>query len=166
MGLSFSVPMNCEVPPSLKNIYKNLQDFKNIVSIPDHGCLASWVVQGCFLLNAALTTILKISDVHKKFWVNFTKDLLKYITEKYENIVFIVWGKSAHEMCQNIDPEKHCIITSSHPSPLATKPLNGTTYGKNKNYTKYPLFKDVNHFGLANKYLKSHSKQEILWDVL
>ncbi|AGC01813.1 Uracil-DNA glycosylase family 1 [Acanthamoeba polyphaga moumouvirus] len=166
MGLSFSVPMNCEIPPSLKNIYKNLLDFKNIVSIPDHGCLASWVVQGCFLFNAALTTILKISNAHKKLWENFAKDLLKYITDKYQNLVFIVWGKFAHEMCQNIDPEKHCIITSSHPSPLAKLPFGGTTYGKNKKYTKYPLFKDVNHFGIANKYLKSHGKGEILWDVL
>ncbi|AVL94667.1 uracil-DNA glycosylase family 1 [Moumouvirus australiensis] len=166
MGLSFSVPMNCPVPPSLKNIYKNLKDFKNINNIPDHGCLASWVVQGCFLFNAALTTLLKISGAHKKLWANFAKDLLKYITDNYENIVFIVWGKPAHEMCEDIDPEKHCIITSSHPSPLAVTSFSGKTYGKNKKYTKYPLFKDVNHFGLANKYLQSHGKQEIIWDVL
>ncbi|AEX61453.1 putative uracil-DNA glycosylase [Megavirus courdo7] len=166
MGVSFSVPLNCRVPASLDNIYNNMVRFKNLSKKPNHGCLASWIVQGCFLFNSSFTNILFQTNAHQKIWNEFTADLLKYITNKCTNLVFIVWGKFAHILCENIDPNKHHMITSSHPSPMSCdRTFVGTKYGT-KEKIVYPSFKTVNHFTLANKYLLSVGKQDILWNLV
>lgn len=171
MGFSFSVPKNYPRPPSLQNINQNLLDYKHIRKIPDSGCLSYWVLQGCFLINAAFTTFFGKKNAHANVWKNFTDDLLAYINTKCENIVFLVWGGFAHKLCLNIDPYRHHIITSSHPSPLGfNKTFSGQTYGKVKNerdrkVVSYPSFQATNHFGRANDYLKSVKKREILWDL-
>lgn len=171
MGFSFSVPKNYPKPPSLQNIYKNLEDFGHVKKKPESGCLAYWVAQGCFMINAAFTTFFGKPNAHKDLWRDFTNDLLAYVNTKCENIVFLVWGAFAHNLCINIDPYKHHIITSSHPSPLAVdKTFNGYIYGKSKNPrdrkpASYSSFKSTDHFGRVNTYLASVNKPQILWDL-
>lgn len=172
MGFSFSVPLDYPKPPSLNNIYQNLLDFGHIPKMPDYGCLSFWVMQGCFMINASFTTFLGRKNAHKNMWKNFTDDLLMYINDQCENVVFAVWGADAHYLCINIDPYKHHIITSSHPSPLGfNKELNGFVYGKTKKSNErkrvtYSSFRSTDHFGRINSYLKSHHKIEIFWDLI
>jgi uracil-DNA glycosylase len=172
MGFSFSVPLNFPKPESLKNIYNNMLFYNHIRKIPDSGCLSSLVIQGCFMINAALTTCYNKKNVHKNIWKRFTDDLLAYINKNCENVVFLVWGKDAHMMCKFIDPNKHCIITSSHPSPLGfNKTFNGYAYGpikneKDRKEVTYPSFQTIDHFGRVNTYLKSVGKREIFWDLI
>jgi uracil-DNA glycosylase len=171
MGFSFSVPKNYPKPPSLQNIYKNLLDFGHIRKLPDSGCLSYWVTQGCFLINASFTTFYGKMNAHKNVWKDFTDDLMKYINAKLEKVVYLVWGAFAHRLCLNIDPYRHHIITSSHPSPMAYEnTFTGFIYGKVKNPrdrkpVTYSSFKATDHFGRTNIYLKSVGKSEILWDL-
>lgn len=172
MGFSFSVPLNYPKPPSLANIYENLLTFDHIKKIPEGGCLGMWVLQGCFMDNAALTTFHTKANAHQKIWEQFTNDWLEYINEKCENIVFVTWGVFSHKLCLNIDPNRHHIITTSHPSPYSVdSTLNGYSYGKVKNFSErkqvtYPSFRSTDIFGRVNSYLKSVGKKEILWDVI
>lgn len=168
MGFSFSVPLNYPKPPSLNNIYSNLLEFGHIRKIPNGGCLASWILQGVFMMNSSLTTFIgNRNHPHKDLWKNFSADLIDYINKKCKNVVFLVWGKPAHLMCSNLDPYKHCIVTSSHPSPYAyAETVTGNTYGKNRKPTTYPSFKSTDHFGRMNEYLKSVGKKEIFLDLI
>lgn len=172
MGFSFSVPLYFPKPPSLENIYQNALTFGHIRKIPISGCLSPWILQGCFMINAAFTTFHAMKNAHQKIWENFTNDLLEFINNNCENVVFVVWGAYAHKLCQNIDPKRHHIITSSHPSPLGfDKTLNGYNYGKLKNpinrkQISYPSFKSTDHFGRINAYLRSINKGEIFWDLI
>lgn len=172
MGFSFSVPLNYPIPPSLINIYHNLLKFKHIQKFPTSGCLAGWIMQGAFMINSSLTTIYKESNAHKLLWKDFSNDLINYLNTKLNKIVFVVWGKDAHYLCLNVDPNKHFIITSSHPSSYAFKNnVSGYTYGKVKNLKDrkqiiYPSFESVDHFGQINNYLESVNKNKIFWDVL
>jgi uracil-DNA glycosylase len=169
MGCSFSVPRGYPKPPSLTNIYKNLFDHHHITSIPTTGNLSYWLLQGCLMINAAFTTIQGKANAHKDTWKEFTQDLIKYINSACDNVVFMAWGKDAHTLCLNIDPTKHHIITSSHPSPYSySSEYNGWAYGldvKNRKQVKYPPFKDTDHFGEANSYLQSIGKSGIIWDL-
>lgn len=172
MGFSFSVPLNYPKPYSLKNIYDNLLKFGHIKNIPKSGCLSYWILQGCFMMNAAFTTFHAKKNVHRNLWKCFSDDLLSYINTKCKNIVFVVWGKDAHMLCQNIDPYRHHIITSSHPSPLGfQKTFTGFAYGQYKNprdrkVVTYPPFATTDHFGRINDYLKFVNKREIIWDLI
>lgn len=171
MGFSFSAPLNSPKPESLKNIYNNLLQYNNIKNIPDTGCLAMWILQGCFMVNASFTTFHTKRNAHKETWKYFTNDLISYINTNLENVVFVVWGRDAYELCKNVDPYRHYIITSSHPSPLAfTKTFEGFVYGPvkseaNRKRVTYPAFQTTNHFGKINEYLKSVNKNEIIWDM-
>lgn len=171
-GFSFSVPMHSPKPSSLGNIYKNLLHYKHIRKIPESGCLSPLVMQGCFMINATLTTIHMKKNEHENVWRQFTDDLVEYINRKCNNIVWLVWGKFAHCKCKSVNPDVHHIVTSSHPSPLAyDKTFSGQTYGDFKNerdrkHVTYQPFRDTDHFGKANAYLKSVGKQEILWDLI
>lgn len=167
MGFSFSVPPNCPIPPSLHNIYKNLEKFDHINSYPKSGCLSAWVLQGCFMMNAAFTTIMNISNAHKDLWTDFSVDLIKYINANCDNIVFVAWGTFAHKLCLNIDPKRHYIITSTHPSPHScNNKFDGVEYGNINAEITYPSFNSVDHFGKINKYLGFVNKEEILWDLV
>jgi len=171
-GLCFSTPLNYPKPDSLKNIYGNLKMFGHIKKIPDSGCLSAWAIQGCFMINATLTTYYTKKNVHKSVWKSFTDDLIAYINNSCKNVVFLVWGKDAHIMCKYVDPYKHHIITSSHPSPLGfSKTFNGYSYGplkneKDRKEVTYPPFFTTDHFGRVNNYLKSVGKKEIVWDLI
>jgi uracil-DNA glycosylase len=172
MGICFSVPFGFPISASLKNIYKNLLEYRHIRKLPDNGFLIPWALQGCLMINASLTTLINKANAHRSVWNSFTIDLIKYISDMYNKIVFVAWGHDAHVLCHNVDPYKHHIITSSHPSPLSCdKTFKGTTYIKQKNTSignpmVYPSFRTIDHFGEINKYLKSKGKHEIIWDLL
>jgi uracil-DNA glycosylase len=146
-GLSFSVMKGCPVPPSLKRIYKELEtDIKNFKT-PWHGSLIKWAEQGVLLLNATLTVDEGKSNSHKDFgWQQFTDFVLKWINNNRENVVFILMGKFAQKKCSFINKNKHYIIETVHPSPLA-----GNKFFGSKPFSK------------CNTYLKSKNLKEINW---
>ena len=119
-GLAFSVVKNTRIPPSLRNIYKELkQDIPNF-EIPHHGDLSSWAKQGVFLLNTTLSVRENEAGSHqKKGWEEFTDKVIREISERKTGVVFMLWGKFAERKADLIDSDKHSIIVSSHPSPLS-----------------------------------------------
>ncbi|CAH6421809.1 Uracil-DNA glycosylase [uncultured virus] len=154
MGLSFSVPIGISIPSSLKNIFQNLYNFGHIKKIPAHGNLENWALQGCLLLNTALTVQHGYPNSHAKFWEPLTDFLIEKISKELSNIVFVLWGSPALNKFKFIDGKKHKIIISSHPSGLSySKPLRN-----------YPAFKDFDHFGEINKYLTQKKISTINWD--
>ena len=120
-GLSFSVQKGIAPPPSLVNIYKELQDDLG-VPIARHGCLEKWAQQGVLLLNASLTVRAAEPMSHSKIgWEKFTNTVIEKASSLKDNIVFVLWGKFAQEKQSLIDAKKHYIIKSVHPSPLSAK---------------------------------------------
>ncbi len=118
-GLCFSVPNGIKIPPSLRNIYKELNTDVGF-AIPTSGNLEKWAAQGILLINSTLTVRDSEAGSHqKKGWEMFTDNVIKTISDKKENIVFILWGNYAKSKESLIDKEKHFIIKSVHPSPLS-----------------------------------------------
>ena len=146
-GLSFSVPEGIPHPPSLRNIFKELNSDLN-VPVPKSGNLENWARQGVFLLNATLTVRASNAGSHQnKGWEEFTDVVIHKLSEKKENLVFILWGAYAQKKGKLIDSKKHFIIKSVHPSPLSAH--NG--------------FFGSKPFSKTNEYLKSVGKSEINW---
>lgn len=147
MGLSFSVPDGIKIPPSLNNIYKELN--KDIgMPIPTTGNLTKWATQGVLLLNSALTVRANEPASHSKIgWMDFTNDVIKIISAQQNNVVFLLWGNFAHQKQLLIDTTKHKILKAAHPSPLSAH--NG--------------FFGTKHFSSANQYLTKHHKNPIDW---
>lgn len=149
MGLSFSVPDGIRVPPSLQNIYKELQREYPDYRIPSHGDLSAWAEQGVLLLNATLTVEAGRAASHSKIgWQQFTDAAIKALSAEREHVVFMLWGNFAKAKAAYIDSSKHCILTAVHPSPLA----GGKFFG-------------CNHFRLANDYLEAHGETPIDWQI-
>ncbi len=148
-GLCFSVRPGVHPPPSLENIFKELETdvgFKR----PDHGCLAEWAEQGVLLLNATLSVESGRAGSHqKKGWEDFTDAAIHYLNDHCENIVFILWGSYAQKKGAFIDEKKHLVIKSVHPSPLSS----------------YRGFFGSRPFSKANEYLKMHGKMPINWGL-
>lgn len=144
-GLSFSVPDGIKIPPSLKNIFKELgSDIGK--EIPKSGNLIHWAKQGILLLNASLTVEENKPMSHSKIgWNLFTDAVIKKISQEKTNVIFILWGKFAQEKEKLIDPEKHFILKAAHPSPLSA----------------YNGFWGCKHFSKTNELLKSIKKEEI-----
>ncbi len=118
-GLSFSVNKGIDIPPSLLNIYKELNNDLNCY-IPNNGYLIKWAKQGVLLLNAVLTVEAHKANSHKgKGWEELTDTIIKKLNEKDEPIVFILWGRNARDKAKYITNKKHLIIESAHPSPLS-----------------------------------------------
>lgn len=151
MGLAFSVPKEKEVPPSLKNIYKELAtEYPNFIA-PNSGDLTSWATQGVLLLNAVLTVREHCANSHKgKGWEQFTDGIIKKLSNEKENLVFILWGANARSKKPLINTKKHLVLESAHPSPLSA----------------YNGFFGCNHFIKANEYLKNNNKTPICWSDL
>jgi uracil-DNA glycosylase len=148
MGLCFSVPEGVKVPPSLNNIYKELRNDLNC-EIPNHGNLTAWARQGVLLLNAFLTVEQNKPLSHSKIgWQLFTDAVISHISDKLEGKVFLLWGNFAKAKSALINPERHLVLTSPHPSPLAG---NG--------------FYNNHHFSKANDYLKTRKSTGIDWQI-
>ena len=119
-GLSFSVQKGIGIPPSLRNIYKELATDIPGFKIPNHGDLTEWAEQGVLLLNASLTVRAGTPGSHQKQgWETFTDTVIKTLSDKKESIVFILWGSFAQAKAELIDKTKHHIIKSPHPSPFS-----------------------------------------------
>jgi uracil-DNA glycosylase len=150
MGLSFSVPSGVDVPPSLVNIYKELNAELG-VPIRKSGDLTGWAKQGVLLLNAVLTVRAHQANSHKgKGWEAFTDGVIKKISSLNSGVVFMLWGANARAKKVLIDHNKHLVLESAHPSPLSA----------------YNGFFGCNHFIKANEYLVSNGKQPIKWSDL
>ena len=146
-GLAFSVPDNIKIPPSLKNIYKEIQSDigKPIV---ETGNLESWAEQGVLLLNATLTVLPEQPGSHQGLgWETFTNAIIKIISEQKEHIVFLLWGKYAQAKAELIDQSKHLILTAPHPSP----------------FSAYTGFFGCRHFSKTNEFLRAHKHAPIIW---
>lgn len=148
MGLSFSVPRGIRIPPSLLNIYKELRNDLNL-EIPTHGDLTYWAEQGVLLLNAILTVSKNKPASHRNLgWQNFTDAVISSISENLEGIVFLLWGNFAKNKASLINQDKHLVLSSAHPSPLA-----GNAFFNN------------HHFSQANAYLTTMGKAAIDWQI-
>jgi uracil-DNA glycosylase len=149
MGLSFSVPEGFKIPPSLRNIYKEL--YSDIgQEIPDVGDLTKWTEEGVLLLNAVLTVEKSNAGAHaKKGWETFTDKVIELVSNENENVVFVLWGKYAEKKLDLIDQSKHKVIISAHPSP----------------FSAHRGFFDSKCFSKTNEYLKSNNIKEIDWKI-
>ncbi|MEG0931483.1 uracil-DNA glycosylase [Algoriella sp.] len=148
-GLSFSVANYVKIPPSLRNIYKELKTDLGIEESVS-GNLESWAKQGILLLNATLTVEASNAGSHqKKGWEEFTDTVIKLLSEEKQNIVFILWGSYAQKKGAKIDRTKHLVIETAHPSPLGA----------------YRGFWESKPFSKTNEYLKSKNIQEINWKI-
>lgn len=147
-GLAFSVPENITHPPSLVNIFKEIQQDLN-TDYPSSGDLMTWVKQGVLLLNSTLTVKKNSPGSHQnKGWEDFTDEIINIISLRKKNVVFLLWGNYAKKKSKLIDQNKHLILSSGHPSPLSAN--RGYWFG-NK------------HFSKANQYLKENNIVEIKW---
>ncbi|MCD5381140.1 MAG: uracil-DNA glycosylase [Candidatus Pacebacteria bacterium] len=146
-GLSFSVPEGTKIPPSLRNIYKEIKSDLGQM-IPESGNLERWSKQGVLLLNATLTVESGLPGSHQGIgWEIFTDEVISKISSKKEYVVFILWGKFAESKSNLIDNNKHLILTTSHPSP----------------FSAHKGFLGCKHFSKTNTYLTSHGLKEIEW---
>ena len=149
-GLCFSVQDGVKHPPSLRNILKELSVNYNTL-YPATGNLEAWAKQGVLLLNATLTVEESKAGSHqKKGWETFTDAVIKQISDKREDVVFLIWGGFAKKKVRLIDTSKHHVLTSGHPSPLSAN--RGLWFGNE-------------HFILANTFLKSKGLSEINWKL-
>jgi uracil-DNA glycosylase len=146
-GLCFSVNDGVDFPPSLVNIYKEIEN-EYAKQMPKNGDLSSWAKQGVLLLNAILTVQAHMPCSHQgKGWEPFTDAVIRILAEKKEHLVFLLWGSYAQQKGLYIDTNKHLVLKSPHPSPLSA----------------YRGFIGNRHFQLANQYLKEHGMSEIEW---
>lgn len=148
-GLSFSVPRGRRIPPSLKNIFKELnRDLQ--LPMPDHGCLRSWAQQGVLLLNAVLTVEQKQAGSHAgKGWELFTDAIIARLSDSRSGLVFMLWGAYAQKKGRLINQEKHHVLYSAHPSPLSA----------------HRGFFGNQHFSKTNEYLTTSNKAAINWSL-
>lgn len=148
-GLSFSVPKGVPVPPSLRNIYKELaQDLQ--LPVPEHGCLQSWAQQGVLLLNSVLTVESGVAGAHRnQGWEIFTDKAIEVLNRENDGAVFMLWGGYAHKKERLLDASKHLVLKAVHPSPLSA----------------YRGFLGCKHFSKANEYLLARNKQAVNWRI-
>lgn len=148
-GLCFSVQDGVTPPPSLVNIYKELKSDLGI-NPPQSGNLTKWAKQGVLLLNTSLSVRAHQANSHSKCgWAWFTDEVIKLVSDKAENVVFILWGGNARSKKSLIDGSKHCVLECAHPSPLSA----------------YNGFFGCKHFSKTNEYLLSHGKTPIAWNL-
>jgi uracil-DNA glycosylase len=148
-GLCFSVLPGVKTPPSLVNIYKELEADLGIVRA-NHGYLESWAQQGVLLLNAVLTVEDSMANAHKgKGWETFTDKVISTVNEQCDHVVFLLWGGYAQKKGAMINEAKHLVLKAPHPSPLSA----------------HRGFLGCGHFSQANAYLMQHGKQIINWQL-
>jgi uracil-DNA glycosylase len=137
-----------KIPPSLKNIYKEIEADIGVTP-PEHGELTYWAEQGVLLLNSVFTVEKSLPGSHrKKGWEIFSNKIIDVLNSDQKNLVFILWGNDAKKKGEKIDRDKHLVLESAHPSPFSVTKFRG-----NK------------HFSKTNDYLKSKKKNTIIWDL-
>ena len=148
-GLSFSVPAGMKLPPSLRNIFKEIKS-DLAINLSDTGDLSRWAKQGVLLLNSVLTVEASRAGSHRnKGWEKFTDTVIRNLNDKKESVVFVLWGSYAHSKENLIDKSKHLVLKSVHPSPLSA----------------YRGFFGCKHFSKINEYLESKGKTAINWTL-
>lgn len=146
-GLCFSVQPGVRTPPSLRNIYKEIERDLGY-PIPAHGYLQSWAEQGVLLLNAVLTVPQGQAGAHaNRGWERFTSRVIEILNSQCEHLVFLLWGSYAQKKGRHIDTSRHCVLKSVHPSPLSA----------------HRGFIGCGHFSAANTYLLAHNREPIDW---
>ena len=146
-GLAFSVPEGIALPPSLQNIYKEIESDLNI-KVEKNGDLTRWAKQGVLLLNSTLTVEQHRAASHQNFgWEIFTDNVINILSKEKEHLVFILWGSFAIKKSSLIDKTKHLVLTSVHPSPLSA----------------YRGFFGNKHFSQTNSYLSANNMEPINW---
>lgn len=149
-GLAFSVNKGLRIPPSLQNIFKELNDDLSL-TLPTHGDLSAWAAQGVLLLNATLTVEAGKPGSHQGIgWEQFTNAVIERLSKKRQGLIFLLWGRFAGEKASLIDRSKHHILTAAHPSP----------------FSAHRGFLGCKHFSEANKLLAKAGKQEINWTIV
>jgi uracil-DNA glycosylase len=145
-GLSFSVPAGVPAPPSLKNIFREIETDLG-VRMSGYPNLENWARQGVLLLNAVLTVRCAEAASHSRIgWQEFTDAVIRYISDNCEGVVFMLWGNFARTKRELIDRSRHCVLEAAHPSPLA----RGAFFG-------------CRHFSKANEYLAATGRTKIDW---
>ena len=148
-GLCFSVNPDVKIPPSLRNIYREIATDLDSIFMPTHGNLQHWANQGVLLLNASLTVRKNSPNSHKHLkWNLFTDEVIRIISAEKEYIVFLLWGAFAQKKGAKIDTTKHLVLACGHPSPMSAN--QGKWFG-NK------------HFSKTNEYLKKIGKNLVEW---
>lgn len=148
-GLCFSVKKGVALPPSLQNIYKEIENDLGIKE-PNCGDLTKWAQQGILLLNTTLTVREHMANSHSKCgWAWFTDSVIKLISDNCDNVVFILWGGNARSKAPLINARKHLILQCAHPSPLSA----------------YNGFFGCKFFSKTNEYLTAHGKEPVDWDL-
>ncbi len=147
MGMSFSVPSSTKIPPSLVNIFKEIESDLNIKCIQS-GDLTRWAKQGVLLLNAVLTVRQGLANSHKNIgWENLTSQIIKLLNDRKDPVIFVLWGNNAKALKPLITNSWHYVLESAHPSPLSA----------------YNGFFGCKHFSKINQILRENNKQEIDW---
>lgn len=148
-GLCFSVQPGIDTPPSLQNIYKELQDDLGCY-IPNNGCLTKWAKEGVLLLNTVLTVRAHEANSHKGIgWEEFTDAVIRIVDKKDDPVVFLLWGSPAQKKAALLHNPKHLILKAPHPSPLSA----------------YRGFFGCKHFSQCNAFLEAHGKTPIDWQI-
>lgn len=147
-GLSFSVENGMKLPPSLKNIYKEIESDLGVTKSFSSGNLENWATQGVFLLNSILTVVAHTPASHRgKGWEAFTDTVIQRISDNKEHVVFMLWGNYARSKRNLIDGSKHVVLEAPHPSP----------------FSAHTGFFGCKHFSKCNSYLEEHGKESIHW---
>ena len=148
-GMCFSVNPGVDIPPSLQNIYKELQDDLGCY-IPNNGYLMPWAEQGVFLLNTILTVREGLSHSHANHgWETFTDHAIQRVNEKKDPVVFLLWGRNAREKAKMIDQSRHLVLEAPHPSPLSA----------------YAGFFGCRHFSKANAFIQMKGETPVNWQI-
>jgi uracil-DNA glycosylase len=148
-GLCFSVRPDVPPPPSLVNMFKEIQSDLGIVP-PDHGCLQPWAEQGVLLLNSVLTVVQGQAGAHQgKGWETFTDRVIEAVNREREGVVFLLWGRYAKKKGQRIDRNRHLVLEGPHPSPLSA----------------YRGFFGCKHFSRANEWLREQGRGPVSWEL-
>ena len=149
-GLSFSVPAGVELPPSLVNIYKELEDEYRTPFLNRNGDLSAWADQGVLLLNATLTVSGGVGTAgsHQGHgWERFTDAVIRHLAAERDGIVYLLWGSYAQKKAAFVDTTRNLVLKSAHPSPLSA----------------YRGFFGCGHFKTANEYLTAHGQEPVVW---
>ena len=148
-GLCFSVPHNTALPPSLKNIFRELEEDVGVKPVA-HGCLESWAERGVFLLNTVLTVEESKAGSHQgKGWEQFTDHVIRILNESRDHLVFMLWGSHAQKKAAMLDRDRHLVLEAVHPSPLSA----------------YRGFLGCKHFSKANAFLTQHGRKPVDWQL-